>query len=491
MTIVVLEHVKALIFDCDGTLVDSMSLHMEAWEHAVLGEGGDWDYDFFFSQKGKREEDIVAEYDQQFGHDLDPTRTVKLKHEYFHSHVRSLLPVQRVVDIARRYKGVLPMAVASGSTCETVTLELEALGLSELFDLVITADDDVEPKPSADIFLEVARRLGVPPEDCQVFEDGELGLEAARRAGMRGTDIRLTLGDIHLRDPFILREQDQYYLYGTRGATVWTEADGFDCYTSSDLVAWEGPYEIFRRDPGFWADRSFWAPECYRYEDTYYLVTTFGSANGQLGVEVLRADSPLGPFETWSEGPVTPAGWECLDGTLHFDGVGTPHLVFSRSFRQVGEGHVCALKMTPDLRAAGGEPRVLFNAADAPWVESFPFAKDFGIEGKVYLSDGPFLHKTSSGQLLMLWSSFGTAGYTVGVARSRGGGIGGPWIHDPEPLLAGEGGHCMVFRSKEGKITMALHSPNTKGAERPRLVVLVETGDGLSLSMMAERRKRE
>ena len=134
---------------------------------------------------------------------------------------------------------------------------------------------------------------------------------------------------------------------------------------------------------------------------------------------------------------------------------------------------------------------MLFNAADAPWIEPFPFAKDFGIEGTAYLSDGPFPYRTGSGELLLLWSSFGAGGYTVGVARSRDGGIEGPWTHDAEPLYAGDGGHCMVFRSREGKLLMALHSPNTKGAERPKFVELTEIGEGLSVSVAAEVRKGE
>ncbi len=478
MTIVVPENIGALIFDCDGTLVDSMPLHMEAWEHAIAAQGGHWDYGFFFSRKGKREEDIVTEYDAQFGLSLDPVRTVEIKHEYFGSRIDGLRPVAHVVEVARRYQGLLPMAVASGSRRKTVMESLEALRLGDLFSLIMTADDEVEPKPSPDIFLEVARQLGVPPQDCQVFEDGELGLQAASSAGMLATDIRLDLQDIHLRDPYVLRDQGCYYLYGTRGATVWTQAEGFDCYSSEDLVKWDGPREIFRRDADFWADRAFWAPECVARAGVYYLIATFGAADGRLGVQILRADSPLGPFTLWSEGPVTPRGWECLDGTLHVDAAEAPQLVFSRSFRQAGEGHVYAVELTPDLRAATGEPRLLLRAVDAPWARPFPHAAEFGVPGEVYLADGPCLHRTRLGDSLLLWSSFGSDGYTVGIARSASGEVSGPWAHRPEPLFAGDGGHCMVFRSSEGRLLMALHSPNTTDRERPRLIELVETDDG-------------
>jgi HAD superfamily hydrolase (TIGR01509 family) len=188
--IIVPDYIKGLIFDCDETLIDSMPLHMRAWEHVITFQGGKWDHEFFFSRKGKPEEGIVLEYNKQFGHAFDPVETVRVKHEYFWSRIEDLRPVPHVVDVARRYHGVLPMAVASGGKRKTVDLELEALCLNQFFQVIITADDDVKPKPAPDIFLEAARRMRVKPEYCQVFEDGDLGLEAARIAGMLPTDIR-------------------------------------------------------------------------------------------------------------------------------------------------------------------------------------------------------------------------------------------------------------------------------------------------------------
>jgi beta-xylosidase len=291
----------------------------------------------------------------------------------------------------------------------------------------------------------------------------------------------LALTEIHLRDPFVLVRDHRYYLYGTRGATVWTAADGFDCYTSEDLASWSGPFEVFHRGGDFWANRCFWAPECYLYEGAYYLLATFGSADGRMGVQVLTANNPLGPFGLHSEGPVTPQDQECLDGTLYVDDNGTPYLLFSRSFRQVGGGAMCAVELARDLRSMRGDVLTLFRAADAPWPRPFPFAKQFDIDGDVYLSDGPFVYKTRSGQLLVLWSSFGPSGYAVGAARSVTGDIRGPWMHDPQPLFDGDGGHGMVFETGEGKLLMALHAPNAPGHERPRFIELTETEDSLVL----------
>ena len=188
--IVVPDYIKGLIFDCDGTLVDSMPLHMKAWEHAIREKGGTWDLEFFVSQKGMPEEDIVVLYNSRFLSKLDPSDTVQTKHRYFRSRAAEFKPIPHVVDVAVKHQGRLPMAIASGGVRENVELELEAIHIRRFFRVILTADDDINPKPAPDIFLEAARRLEVAPEFCQVFEDGDLGLEAARIAGMLPTDVR-------------------------------------------------------------------------------------------------------------------------------------------------------------------------------------------------------------------------------------------------------------------------------------------------------------
>jgi HAD superfamily hydrolase (TIGR01509 family) len=182
--------VKALIFDCDGTLVDSMPLHMRAWEYVILRTGGPWDFDFFFSRRGTPERKMVTLFNAQFARKLDPVEILRIKHEYFWDHAAELKAIPHVVDVVRKYHGVLPMAVASGGIVRNVNLLLESIQLKGYFDVILSADDDIKPKPAPDIFLAAARQLGVEPEYCQVFEDGDLGLEAARLAGMLSTDIR-------------------------------------------------------------------------------------------------------------------------------------------------------------------------------------------------------------------------------------------------------------------------------------------------------------
>jgi HAD superfamily hydrolase (TIGR01509 family) len=184
------EYVKGLIFDCDGTLVDSMPLHMKAWEHVIKERGGAWDFQFFFSKKGTPEERLVYLYNVHFEKELDPRETVRAKHEFFRSFAADLKPIPHVLEVVDKCRGNLPMAVASGGVREIVNLELDALKIRDLFKTILTADDNIKPKPAPDIFLEAAKRLGVEPAYCQVFEDGDLGLEAARIAGMLPTDVR-------------------------------------------------------------------------------------------------------------------------------------------------------------------------------------------------------------------------------------------------------------------------------------------------------------
>ena len=130
--------------------------------------------------------------------------------------------------------------------------------------------------------------------------------------------------DINVRDPFVLVHEGQYYLYGTRGPTCWGPADGFDVYTSRDLSTWEGPFVCFHNDGTFWADRNYWAPEVHPWQGMFYMFASFKSDARRRGTAILRSASPLGPFEPWSDGPVTPADWECLDGTFHVSSQGVP-----------------------------------------------------------------------------------------------------------------------------------------------------------------------
>lgn len=272
--------------------------------------------------------------------------------------------------------------------------------------------------------------------------------------------------DINIRDPYVLVHDGKYYLYGTRSATCWGEADGFDCYVSKDLQEFDGPIEIFHRPEGFFADRNYWAPECYYHDGRFLLVTTLGAEDRNTGIYILAAEQPEGPYEFYAD-CLTPADWRCLDGTLYWE-EGVPYLVYSHSFGNALHGDFCKVRLTDDLRHTADEPVVLFQAKDTKWAQPVPFAKEeFGIEEDCYFSDGPSLMKMEDGRLYMLLSSWSRAGYAVGVAVSDTGSIHGPWRQQEEPLFPENGGHGMLFRNLQGEVLFTLHAPNDKFMERP------------------------
>lgn len=280
--------------------------------------------------------------------------------------------------------------------------------------------------------------------------------------------------EINIRDPFVLPCEGKYYLYGTRGATCWGPADGFDVYVSDDLENWSGPVECFHNDGSFWADRNYWAPEIHAYQGQYYMFASFKKEGICRGTAILRAETPLGPFVPHSDGCITPPAWECLDGTFYVSPEGKPYMVFCHEWVQIGDGEVCAVPLTEDLRAPAGEPFVLFHASDAPWCKTLHHSS--GMTG--YVTDGPFLWRTSDGTLLCLWASFSLNGYTEGVAVSDNGDITGRFTQ-VEPLFADDGGHGMVFRDLKGQLYLTLHSPNQHLEERPIFHQLMEKGSRL------------
>jgi len=180
---------KALIFDCDGTLVDSMPLHMKSWEYAMKKFNLPFDYEFFFSKKGMKETDIIEILKSKYNN-LKPEEIVFAKHEYFMNNIHEIKPIKEVVDVVENYKNVFPMAVVSGGVRKIVHEELRIIGIEKYFKAILTADDSIKPKPAPDLFLHASKLLNVMPEECQVFEDGELGIEAALKANMMVIDVR-------------------------------------------------------------------------------------------------------------------------------------------------------------------------------------------------------------------------------------------------------------------------------------------------------------
>jgi beta-phosphoglucomutase family hydrolase len=182
--------ILALIFDCDGTLTDSMPLHYIAWREVLGRHGIAFDEDRFYSLGGMPTDKIIAMLASESGLTLDPLAVAHEKEQAFLDHLHLLDEIPAITQVVREQRGRLKMAVASGGFRNVVQRQLRQLGLSDYFDAVVTAEDTERHKPEPDVFLEAARRLGAPPARCRVYEDSDLGIEAARRAGMSWVDVR-------------------------------------------------------------------------------------------------------------------------------------------------------------------------------------------------------------------------------------------------------------------------------------------------------------
>ncbi|MFP4510831.1 MAG: glycoside hydrolase family 43 protein [Spirochaetaceae bacterium] len=282
--------------------------------------------------------------------------------------------------------------------------------------------------------------------------------------------------DIQIRDPFVVPEprSKRYLMYGSTDSNIWTPpATGFDVWESPDLKDWTGPIAAFRPPPDFWADRNFWAPEVHEYRRDWYMFASFKSPDRCRGTQILVGDTARGPFRPHSLGPVTPPDWECLDGTLYIDASGAPWMVFCHEWVQIGDGTICALRLSDDLTRSIGPPETLFAASSAPWVEPIR-------GGGNYVTDGPFLFPVGDA-LAMIWSSFRGGAYAIGVSYSESG-VTGPWTHEETPLYQNDGGHGMVFRDFSGTLYLAIHTPNRTPHERAIFLPLEERGGKIMLA---------
>ena len=181
------EGFEAVIFDCDGTLVHSMPAHFEAWCEALAlhGAGGIFKEDVFYAMGGRPTKDIVVEINDEYGLKLDPERVAFAKREAFLRKLGSLELIDEVAEFAESLRGKIPMAIATGGTRHVIEKTLQAVGVSDLFDEVVTADDVPIGKPAPDIFLRAAKLLGISPLKCLVLEDAPAGVMAAQLAGMQ------------------------------------------------------------------------------------------------------------------------------------------------------------------------------------------------------------------------------------------------------------------------------------------------------------------
>jgi len=183
--------IQGLIFDCDGTLADSMPLHWRAWQVVTQKYGLLFPEERFYALGGVPSRDIFQLLLEEQGRQrLDRQALAREKEAAYLPLMPEVKRIELVVAVAEAHHGKLPMAVASGGVKPFIERLLEQLSIRHLFSAVVTSEDVVHQKPAPDIFLEAARRIGVPPGNCRAYEDTELGLQAIRAAGMEAVDVR-------------------------------------------------------------------------------------------------------------------------------------------------------------------------------------------------------------------------------------------------------------------------------------------------------------
>ncbi len=279
----------------------------------------------------------------------------------------------------------------------------------------------------------------------------------------RGFNVRQNVptDSIRLSDPAVLADKatGMYYMTGT-GGMMWR---------SQDLKLWEGPFRVteFAEDSWMGPRPMIWAAELHRTgDDWYYYFATFtnqtvkidtvrGNVIERRACQVLRADNPMGPYRAFGDATYLPADRPTLDGTFWRDTDGKPYMVFCGEWLQNWNGTVEKIELKPDFSGTIGEPRVLFRASDSPW------SRERDEEGKIIwnkVTDGPWLFRTGTGRLGMLWTSWVFGDYTQGVAYSESGTLDGPWVHEPEPITPPNYGHSMLFQRFDGQWMMSVHS---------------------------------
>ncbi len=185
-----LKDLDAFIFDCDGTLADSMPPHFRAWSVISQEYGFDFDEDRFYSLGGWPTHKVAALLIQESGNELDIEAISEKKEKLFLELMHTVRPIEPMVELVRKVYGVKPLAVATGGIPFLCYPILRQIGIFECFQTIVTALDVEHGKPAPDVYLEAARRLAVDPTRCLAYEDTDPGIQAARAAGMDVIDVR-------------------------------------------------------------------------------------------------------------------------------------------------------------------------------------------------------------------------------------------------------------------------------------------------------------
>lgn len=298
----------------------------------------------------------------------------------------------------------------------------------------------------------------VKTKEC-VFVPSDLDCEGEASPDVY-TDIIMESDTAFVRDPCVIIVESKYYMYGSGLGDAF---GSYGCVSGDDLLNWSDPVSInnFAEISDYNGDP--WAPECHIYNGAYYIFGTYkSSVTGHRGCAIYRSENPEGPFEMITGGHFTPADWDAIDATLYIDENGDPWSVYVREWVSAPNnvGTFVAVRLSDDLTEAVSEPVELFKSSDPAWATNT-------------VTDGCFLYKMeSTGSLIMLWSNFDQGGYCLAMARSKSGSILGPWEQIPTRLYSAlysggyDGGHGMIFKDKDGQLTVAFHEPNSSDTVR-------------------------
>ena len=185
-----IQNSQALIFDCDGTLLDTKDLYIRAWKAGFKASEQTLDVHWFEENAGLSERELLAEFEKSHHVELECDKVLETMHTTFLDGIDDVTEISHVADIVRASAGVRPMAVASGGSLEIVTACLKAKNLFKYFDIIVTKDHVKHGKPAPDIFMEAANQLQIDPKHCLVFDDRPEGLESAHKAGIPSIDVK-------------------------------------------------------------------------------------------------------------------------------------------------------------------------------------------------------------------------------------------------------------------------------------------------------------
>lgn len=188
--IVVPEHIRGLVFDCDGTIAHTMPLHYQAWTRALGEHGVDFPEALFYEFGGMPTDVIIQTLNERHGYTMPVMETAHRKEDLFEAMIPQVTPIEPVVRLIRANIGRLPMAVATGGWRRIAEKTLAAMDVLQHLQAIVCAEDVRHGKPAPDIFLEAARRIGIDAKDCMAFEDANLGVQSATAAGMLVFDVR-------------------------------------------------------------------------------------------------------------------------------------------------------------------------------------------------------------------------------------------------------------------------------------------------------------